>query len=176
MSAPALTPAVFLDRDGTLMEDVDYCGDPRDVSVFPDAAQALAKLKRAGFKLIVITNQSGIARGFFTEQQFHGVQQELHRQLGADVIDAVYFAPDLPGKNAPRRKPRPGMVLEAAREHALDLSKSFFIGDKKSDVECARAAGVRSILVRTGYGAADCNPDFTAADLVEAAEIILRDG
>lgn len=175
VSSSEAHPAIFLDRDGTLMRDVDYCGDPRQVEVFPGAAETLRKLKRAGYKLIIITNQSGIARGYFSEDDYRAVEREFLRQLGEDLIDATYYCADLPGTNSPRRKPAPGMILEAQREHHLDLAPSYFIGDKASDIECGRNAGVRTILVQTGYGAHEthCSPDRVARDLVGAADIIL---
>ena len=168
--------AIFLDRDGTLMRDVDYCGDPSHVEVFSAAAAVLRKLRRHGYKLIIITNQSGIGRGYFTEDNYRLVEQEFLRQLGAGLIDASYYCPDVPGANSARRKPAPGMVLEAERDRCLDLSRSWFIGDKASDIECGRAAGVRTILVQTGYGAEEqhCGADWIARDLAHAAEIILE--
>lgn len=169
-------PAVFLDRDGTLMRDVDYCGDPRKVEVFPQAAEALRRLKQNGYKLIVITNQSGIGRGYFTEAEYRAVESEFFRQLGDGLIDASYHAPDLPTSNSIRRKPGPGMIFEAQRDHRLDLRRSFLIGDKASDIGCGRNAGVRTILVETGYGAGETNSgaDWIARDIAHAAEIILR--
>src|SRR5882724_2748205 len=103
-----LFPAVFLDRDGTLMEEVDYCRDPERVQVFPNVPSSLRRLKQAGFRLIIITNQSGIGRGILTEADFHVVQAELLRQLGPGLIDGVYFAPETPDQPSIRRKPGPG--------------------------------------------------------------------
>jgi len=168
-------PAIFLDRDGTVMRDVDYCGDPRQVEVLPGATDALRQLKESGYKLIIITNQSGIARGYFNEKDYRAVEREFLRQLGEDLIDATYYCADLPETNSSRRKPAPGMILEAQRDHHLDLARSYFIGDKTSDIGCGRNAGVRTILVQTGYGAheMDCRADWIARDLAYAAEIIL---
>lgn len=173
-SASESWPAVFLDRDGTLMRDVDYCGDPARVEVFPQAGEALRRLKRHGFKLIVITNQSGIGRGYFTEAEYRAVEAEFTRQLGEGLIDGSYFCPDLPGIDSIRRKPGPGMIFEAQQEHHLDLRRSFLVGDKASDIGCGRNAGVKTILVETGYGAGerDCGADWIAPDLAQAAEII----
>ena len=167
--------AVFLDRDGTLMRDVDYCGDPAKVEVFPGATAALRRLKTAGYKLIVITNQSGIGRGYFNEAEYREVESEFLRQLGDGLIDGSYHCPDLPGANSMRRKPALGMIHEAQRDHRIDLARSFFIGDKTSDIECGRNAGVRTILVQTGYGAKmiDCRADWIVQDLEHAAEVIL---
>src|SRR5438270_11673310 len=133
----ALSPAVFVDRDGTIIEDRDYCSDPNDVKIFPGAPEALRRLKSNGFKLIIITNQSGIGRGFFTLEQYRAVEAEVLRQLGDGLVDATYFCPDIPGRPSKCRKPAPGMVLQAAREWDVDLSRSLLIGDKEIDVECA---------------------------------------
>jgi D-glycero-D-manno-heptose 1,7-bisphosphate phosphatase len=170
-----LSPAVFLDRDGTLMEDVDYCGDPKNVRVLDGVSTALKKLKDKGFKLIVITNQSGIARGYFTEKQYREVEHEVVRQTGDGLIDATYFCPHLPDAGCKCRKGSPEMVFHAAREHQVDLSRSYFIGDKRSDLECGRSAEVKTILVRTGYGKETDErlADLTARDLTEATDMIL---
>lgn len=167
-------PAVFFDRDGTLMEDVHYCGDPRDVRVFPGAGEALRRLKDAGLRLLIVTNQSGIGRGYFNEEAYHAVDAELRRQLGDGFVDAAYHCPHSPDERCDCRKPSPQMLINAARDHDLDLSRSFFVGDKASDIECGRRAGVRTILVRTGYGETErCAPDWTADDLQAATDIIL---
>ena len=173
-----LTPAVFLDRDGTIMHDVEYCGDLNQVEVFPDAAEALRRLKRSGFKIVIISNQSGIARGYFSEADYRAVEGEVERQLGAGLIDGTYFCPEMPDSGSIRRKPETGMILEAQREHGIDLPRSFFIGDKAIDVECGRRAGTRTILVRTGIEPPSdhVGADWTANNLREAAEIILRHG
>lgn len=168
-------PAVFLDRDGTIMRDVDYCSDPNAVEVFDGVPEALRRLKRAGYKLVVITNQSGIGRGYFTEDQYRAVEREVSRKLGANLLDATYYCPDRPDDGSRRRKPSPEMIFEAARDHDIDLAHSFFVGDKAIDVECGRNAALRTILVRTGSAAADpvCAPDWVALDLAEAAKIVL---
>ncbi len=137
------------------MHDADYCSDPKQVHVFAGVPEALRRLKREGYKLIIITNQSGIGRGFFTIEQYRAVEAEVLRQLGPGLIDATYFCPDVPGQPSQCRKPAPGMVLQAAREHNVDLARSFFIGDKEIDAECAHNAGVRAIRVRTGFDSND---------------------
>lgn len=171
----ALSPAVFVDRDGTIMEDCDYCSDPKDVNIFLGVPEALRRLKARGFSLIVITNQSGIGRGLMTVEQYRAVEAEVVRQLGGDLIDATYFCPDVPGQHSSCRKPAPGMILQATREHGIDLSRAFFIGDKEIDVECGRNAGVRTIRVQTGFqhDTTGSAADWVAEDLVAAAEIIL---
>src|SRR6266567_6378836 len=144
----ASSPAVFIDRDGTIMEDRDYCADPSEVKLFPGAPEALRRLKSSGFKLIIITNQSGIGRGLFTLDQYRAVEAELLRQLGDGLIDGTYYCPDAPGQYSNCRKPAPGMVVKATRDHQIDLSRSFLVGDKEIDVECEPNAGVRAIRVR----------------------------
>ena len=166
--------AVFFDRDGTLMEEVHYCGDPAKVRVFPGVPEALRMLKEAGFRAFVITNQSGIARGLITEAQYCAVHEELLRQIGAGLIDATYFCADPPAVPSTRRKPEPGMVLEAAAAYDIDLARSYLIGDKSADIECGQRAGTRTILVMTGYGAEqDCRAGYTAPNVAEAVEIVL---
>jgi len=169
-----LRPALFIDRDGTLMEEVDHCHDPTLVRAYPGAATELERARSLGWATIIITNQSGIGRGYFTVEQFQSVQNELIRQLGG-TIDATYMSPDLPETGSLRRKPAPGMILEAASEHGIDLSRSFMIGDKKLDVECGRQAGVFTILVETGYGRdyGDCFPDHRVPTVTEAIRIAL---
>jgi len=170
----ASRPALFLDRDGTLMEEVDHCRDPKDVRAIEGAAAELARARSLGWASIIVTNQSGIGRGYFTEEQFESVQRELIRQLDG-LIDASYMAPDHPDNPSPRRKPAPGMILEAAAEHDLDLSRSWMIGDKALDIEAGRNAGVRTILVETGYGGkvTDCSPDHRVTTVVEAIRLVL---
>src|SRR5215467_11071821 len=146
----ALWPAVFIDRDGTIMEDCVYCSDPKKIKIFPGVPEALRRLKSNGFKLIIITNQSGIGRGLITVEQYRAVEAELLRQLGHRLIHATYFCPDVPGQHSTHRKPAPGMIVDATQQHQIDLSRSFLIGDKEIDVECGHNAGVRAIRVRTG--------------------------
>jgi D-glycero-D-manno-heptose 1,7-bisphosphate phosphatase len=167
-------PAVFVDRDGTIVEDGDYCSDPKLVHVFKGAAEALRQLKAKGYKLIIITNQSGLGRGFFTLDQYGAVETEVLRQLGKGLIEATYFCPDTPGKPSKCRKPNPGMILQAAQDHHVDLSRSFFIGDKEID-ECGHNAGVKTIRVRTGFDKMTdgSSADWVAEDLPAAAKIIL---
>ena len=171
----ALWPAVFIDRDDTIMEDTPYCSHPKDVRIFPGTSEALRRLKSRGFKLIIITNQSGIGRGLFTLDQYRTVESEVLRQLGDGLIDATYYCPDVPGQHSSCRKPAPGMVLKATRDHQIDLSRSFLIGDKEIDVECAHNAGVRAIRVRTGIqrDITGTKADWIADDLSEAVAIIV---
>lgn len=159
------------------MEEVQYCSDPAKVRVFPGVPDALRSLRAADFAIFVITNQAGIGRGLFTEAQYHAVQAEFLRQAGEGLIDATYFCADPPGMPSPRRKPEPGMVLEAAADYSIDLGRSFFIGDKSLDIECGRRAGTQTIQVLTGYGASQpCEADYMAPDVVQAVGLVLMLG
>lgn len=180
-----LRPAVFLDRDGTICEEVGYLNHVSRFRMFPFAAAALQRLNDAGYAVIVVSNQSGVARGYFPEslvQQLHQVMvQQLH-EAGAKV-DAVYYCPHASSDNCSCRKPKTGMLERAASEHGLDLKRSFVVGDRHGDVQLARNAQARGILVRTGYGEGElawhaakwpAPPDFIADDLAAAVEWILR--
>ncbi len=158
------------------MHEVNYCRDPADVRLVEGAAEALRRLKVAGFRLVIITNQSGIARGLLTESDFQAVQARLLELLGDDLIEATYMCPDGPAGESGRRKPSPAMVLEAARDLGLDLAQSWFVGDKDIDVQCGLAAGTRAVLVRTGHGggAEAAGAHFVAKDIASAADFILR--
>jgi D-glycero-D-manno-heptose 1,7-bisphosphate phosphatase len=171
-----LKPAVFLDRDGTLMHDKGYLGDPAGVELYPRVSDVLRLLKRAGFRLIVVTNQSGIGRAKFTLSDYEAVAARFEELIGHGLIDATYFCPDHADAPSPRRKPNPGMLLEAAHDHSLDLARSWMIGDRDGDIQAGIAAGARSILVQTGIGA-EAKGDgavFVAKDLAQAAAFILR--
>lgn len=167
---PMPQPAVFLDRDGTLMEEVHYCRDASLVSVFEGVQEGLLTLKTAGFRTVLVTNQSGIARGIIAPHEYALVHERLLELLGEGCLDASYMCPDAPDVPSERRKPAPGMLLEAARDLNLDLTRSWMIGDKDIDVLCAVNAGVPGILVRTGHGASasgtnavHCAENFAAA-------------
>ncbi len=167
-------PAVFFDRDGTLMEEVDYCNDPADVRAIAGAAAGLARLRAAGWLTIIITNQSGLSSGKITQDQYEAVNAELGRQLD-DLIDAVYFCPDAPANPTHRRKPGTGMLDEATIDHGIDLARSWMVGDKDIDILCGCKAGCRTILVETGYGKnhLSAGADFIAPDATAAIEIVL---
>lgn len=174
-------PAVFLDRDGTLIVERDYLADPAGVELIPGTAGALRTLRRAGYALVLVTNQSGLARGFFGVAEFEAVQARLDGLLAAEgvVLDGAYHCPHHPdyGPACDCRKPALGLFRRAARELDLDLAASVYVGDRLSDVLPAAALGGRAVLVRTGYGAgeADLAPDGVAlaADLAGATETIL---
>ena len=144
-------PAVFVDRDGTLIEEVNFLSRLEDLRVFPFTPPAIKLLKDKGFHVIVLTNQSGIARGMYTESDMH----EIHDQIQIEVnggIDAFYFCPHLPSAECHCRKPNLGMILSARADFEIDMERSWMVGDKNLDVEIAANAGVSSILVLTGYG------------------------
>lgn len=181
-----MRPAIFLDRDGTVIEERHYLCDPAGVVLLPTVAEAIGLLRGRGFACVVVSNQSGIGRGMFTVEAFGRVQAEVDRQLAAAgaALDGCYFCPEAPrGEDRtavehPDRKPGPGMLLRAARELGLDLGRSWMVGDMLSDLLAGRNAGCRgSILVRTGYGSRLEPPagaaDHVAADLMGAAAWIL---
>jgi D-glycero-D-manno-heptose 1,7-bisphosphate phosphatase len=160
-TSPTLRPALFLDRDGVLIEEVGYLADPDQVKLIPRAGAAIARLNRAGVPVVLVTNQAGIARGYLTEARLAEIHRRLSALLTAEAakIDAIYYCPHHPTEgNAPYRlacscrKPQSGMLLQAAADLAIDLHQSCLIGDKLSDLEAGTRAGCRSILVRTGYG------------------------
>ena len=179
-------PAIFLDRDGTLNVDVGYAHRVEDLLLLDNVCPGLRKFQSLGFALFITTNQSGIARGYFSEAQMHAFNAALCELLrgGGIEIAGIYYCPFHPtaGRGAfrsesPLRKPAPGMLLQAAAEHGLDLAASFAIGDKKSDLAAGRAAGCRTVLVHTGMaGAGESEltvcPDFVADDLLSAAQQI----
>jgi len=177
-------PAVFLDRDGTLNEEVDYLSDPEQLMLVPGAAAAVAKLNARGIPVVVVTNQSGIGRGKYGWQEFAAVMHRMGTLLALEHahIDAVYASPhheqgqgEYAVADHPDRKPNPGMLLRAAEEHGLHLPDSWMVGDKAIDLEAGRRAGCRAALVRTGYGTQvdGTAADLVAADLAEAVDRIL---
>jgi D-glycero-D-manno-heptose 1,7-bisphosphate phosphatase len=184
---PDQRPAVFLDRDGTVIEFVDYLCDPAQVRLVAGAGEALRKLHAAGFACVLVTNQSGVGRGMFPESAVHAVHDELARQLAAEgvALDAVYYCLAAPAPTGlddhPDRKPNPGMLMRAAADLNLDLPASWMVGDGQVDLQAGRNAGCRgSILVRSGKHAhdllleSDSDPRHeTVPDLLAAAELIL---
>ena len=172
--------AVFLDRDGTLAPDVPYCSRAEDLEVFADAPEALALLQGNGFKLIVVTNQSGIARGYLTEETLTEIHCKMARLLSPEgaEIDAIYHCPHHPDDCCLCRKPGTLLLRQAANDHDIDLARSFFVGDSATDIEAGRAIGCGTVLVTTGPGHGGGVPvlaDFTADSLIEAARWIIRD-
>ncbi len=176
-------PVVFLDRDGTINEEVGYLDDPARLRLIPGAAEGIKILNRAGFCVVVVTNQSGIARGYFTADTVEAIHQELARQLAecGARIDAFYYCPHHPEAGCRCRKPRPGLVERAVQELNLDLGQAYVVGDRLLDLELARNIGARGILVCTGYGKKEAQElaqrgffsARTARDLLEAAQLIV---
>ncbi|RKZ27810.1 D-glycero-beta-D-manno-heptose-1,7-bisphosphate 7-phosphatase, partial [bacterium] len=182
-------PAVFLDRDGTIIADAHFLDDPAKIELLPGVAEAIKTLNDAKIPVVITTNQSGVARGYFdieTVETIHGRLREILAERGAK-IDAIYFCPHHPEgeiaeyrRDCDCRKPKPGMAMKAASEFGLDLNSSFIVGDKKSDIEFARNIGARAILVRTGKGAQterelrDIEPDAVFDSLPGAAKYIVE--
>jgi len=168
--------AVFLDRDGTMAIDVHYCRRPEDFQLFPGTAGAVRLLKEHGFKVIVITNQSGIGRGYFNEETL----AEIHRKMADDLackgtgVDAIYFCPHHPDDNCDCRKPKPALVLRAAKDFAIDPGQSYIVGDLPADIELGKAVGCRTVLVTTTPRDNDLKPDAVAADIYQAAQAIIK--
>lgn len=147
--------AVFLDRDGTLIEERNYLCRPEQVAFFPGVGAALNRLQQAGYRLFIVSNQSGVGRGYFTLADVQQVNQYIDAELGKQGVhfDRTYVAPEAPGLPSRGRKPSPQFLFDAREEFHLDLAQSFMVGDKLIDLECGWNAGVRQcILVRTGYG------------------------
>ncbi len=169
--------AVFLDRDGTLIEDANYLSRVEDLRFFSFTGKAVELLKESGFLVIVITNQSGIGRGIFDENSMHLIHNEIQKNL-ENKIDAFYFCPHLPADGCACRKPGSGMIENALADFAIDLENSWMIGDKAIDVETGKNAGLKTALVLTGYGQRELaglneKPDITAENLLEAVRGIL---
>ena len=164
--------AVFLDRDGTIIEERNYLRHVDDVVIFTGAAAALERLQRAGFKLFIVSNQSGVGRGCFTLADVEKVNEHLLSELrrGGVRIEKVYIAPEAPNAPSRGRKPSPQFLLDARDEFGVDLAQSYMVGDKLIDLECGWNADVKeSLLVRTGYGA---ELERTSADKLGAAAVV----
>lgn len=182
---------VFLDRDGTICEEVGYLNSIEQMRLIPRSAEAIRRLNKQGFKVVVITNQSGIARGLIPEQNLADIHEEMVRQLrekGA-FLDGIYYCPHHPVEGNPPyvqecncRKPATGLLEQAALDLNLDLSSSYMVGDHFSDVECGKRIGAKTILLLTGHGRQalarqaewPMQPDFIASDLYEAVLWILE--
>lgn len=170
-------PAIFLDRDGTLIEEVNYLSRLEDLRLFPFTAGAVKLLKDNGFLVIVVTNQSGIGRGIYTEAAMHSIHEQIQDEL-AGAIDGFYFCPHLPCDGCDCRKPGLGMINSALADFAIDLENSWMVGDKKIDIEAGQLANMRTALVLTGYGqqhkaALEELPNIISDDLGSAAERIV---
>jgi D-glycero-D-manno-heptose 1,7-bisphosphate phosphatase len=182
--------AAFLDRDGTIIEEVGYLDRPERIELFPWTIDAIRTLNRAGIRVVMISNQSGVARGFFDEATVDTIHRRLAAMLqtGGAVIDAYYYCPHHPHGTVPAytcacecRKPAAGLVERAVRELGVDPRRSFTVGDRWLDIGLARTVGARGVLVRTGYGrleearpAADVRADAVVNNLIEAVGWMLR--
>lgn len=175
--------AVFLDRDGTINYDPGYLDSPEKFKFLPGAVAALRGLREAGYLLFVVSNQSGIARGFIRREVLRKIHERMREILSEEgvTMDGIYCCPHHPDENCRCRKPSPELVLRAAEEHDLDLEGSFFVGDRETDIETGVKAGCRTVLVLTGSGrqtekllSPGLRPDFTARDLADAAGWILK--
>ena len=180
-------PAVFLDRDGTVCREMGYLSRVEDLQLLPGAAEAIRKLNRSGRKVVIVSNQSGVARGYFTEAVVHHINAALIELLKAEGarVDGIYFCPHHPEGQPPYniecscRKPATGQIRKAARDLHLDISRSVIIGDKFSDVQTGQNLGIPGILVLTGYGKEEYRkyqnkwrqaPDYIARDIGEAVD------
>jgi len=180
--------AIFLDRDGTLVEDPGYINSPEQVKLLDGAAKALIELKAMGYKLVVATNQSGIARGIFTEKTLVEIHERLKQLLAENDahLDNIYYCPYLPDgviakyrKDSDWRKPKPGMLLAAASEMDIDLAQSWIIGDSSRDIQAGKSAGCKTILIDNPVQGrlarhSDSNPDHTAVNITEAVNVIKK--
>ena len=175
---------MFLDRDGTILDEVGYLNHPSRFRMLAGAAEAIARLNAAEYPVIVVTNQSGVGRGYFPESVVTDVNALMEKalEMKSAKLTGIYYCPHAAPLDCDCRKPKTGMVERAAKEHGLDLKNSFFVGDRRSDVELGHAAGGQSILVRSGYGEGEFawhvakwqrQPDHIALDLAEAVEWIL---
>ena len=176
MDDQELRPAIFLDRDGTVIEDEDYLADPAKMRVYGFSAEGLEILREKGYLLIVITNQSGVGKGLLTEGDVHAVHAALQHEL-RDFIDAFYYCPHRPDASCRCRKPGLGLIEQAIADFPIDVANSWFVGDKKIDIETGFNAGMGTALVLTGYGAAHVKdlermPDVVADNFLEAAREI----
>jgi D-glycero-D-manno-heptose 1,7-bisphosphate phosphatase len=185
-------PAVFIDRDGTISEEVGYVNHPSRFRVFPYSAEAIRILNESGWLAIVITNQAGVARGYFSEDVILKIHEQLERDLesGSARLDAIYYCAHHPSVGEPPyrldcdcRKPKPGLIQQAARDFDIDIAASWMAGDRYSDVELARNAGLRSAFVLSGYGRGEWEyqretwkhqPDMVCENLLEAVKSIVN--
>lgn len=163
-----MKPCIFFDRDGTLIEERHYLSDPAQVALIPGAAEAVRLAREAGFLAVVLTNQSGVGRGYFPAEAVEAVHRRMEELLAEEgaKLDGIYLCPHAPEDDCPCRKPRTGLVEQAARDLEIDLRRSWMIGDKAADIELAANAGMRAVLVMTGYGASSAPQAAGAASFI----------
>ena len=169
--------AVFLDRDGTIAEDVGYCQSPETFKLFHTTAEAIKLLNEYGFKVIVITNQSGIGRGYFTEETLSEIHQKMKGELAENgaYVDAIYWCPHHPRDNCDCRKPKPALIFRALQDFGIELKSSCVIGDQPSDIELGRNVGCRNILIASSaFDNAASKADITVPDLLSAVQLLLK--
>lgn len=180
-AAPHPAPAIFLDRDGTLIEHVEYLHDPKKVRVIPGVGEGIRKLRAHGYWIVVVTNQPGIGLGYFTVEDFFLTNRAWLKVVGKEgaILDKIYFCPHSEAVQCECRKPELGMIRRAQRELPILLEQSVVVGDTTFDIELARRAGCKSLLVRTGQAGQDKRfavaPDWEADDLGSAAELIIKE-
>lgn len=168
--------AVFFDRDGTIAHNAHYCRRPEDFKLFLGAAKAIRLLNEKGFKVIIVTNQSGIGRGYFDEVTLGKIHGKMKAELASQGahVDGIYYCPHHPEDNCECRKPKPALVFQAARDFNIDLRHSFVVGDLQMDIDLGRAAGCRTILVGDTPSNSDgLSPDAVVADLAAVPDVIL---
>ena len=168
-----MRPGLLLDRDGVINEECDYLHDPKDLVMISGVDKAIAEINQCHIPVAVVSNQAGIGRGLYGVEAYKAVNRAIadHLAQAGAHIDAWYFCPHHPDADCACRKPRPGMVLTAAKDLSLDLGCSVLVGDKVSDLEAARAAGCRTVLVRTGYGRA-VEEDLGATKRLHLADLV----
>jgi len=172
--------AVFLDRDGTIARDVSYCPRPEDFEILPTVPEATRLLNQNGFRVVVITNQSGIARGYFTEETLARIHKKMEDELKKHSarIDAIYYCPHHPDEGCHCRKPGTALFQRAAKDFGIDFRGSFMIGDMQMDIDAGKALSCKTVLVTTGpQGGSNIidPPDYTADTLLQAVQWIIRD-
>ena len=171
--------AIFLDRDGTIARDVHYCQRPKDFELLPTVPEAIKLLNEHGFKVVVITNQSGVARGYFTEETLAQIHKKMIEELAKHgaKLDGIYYCPHHPDQGCSCRKPKTVLFHKAAKEFDIDFSLSYVVGDTQMDIDAGKALGCKTILLTTGPTEGNDvidSPDYTANDLLEAAQWIIR--
>lgn len=170
-------PAIFIDRDGTINKDVPYCSSPEEFELFDGAGEAICCLSRAGFKIVVITNQSGVARGYYSEETLQNIHKKMQKDLAYfnAHVDSIYYCPHHPNDACSCRKPKPGLIMLAAEELVLDLKKSFMIGDSLSDMKAGKRAGCKTVLINhSGNHAGDTSVDYICKELSEGVKWIIE--
>jgi D,D-heptose 1,7-bisphosphate phosphatase len=178
-----LFPAIFIDRDGVICKEKSYITSIEQIEIYSFAQEAVRKLRDAGFKTIIVTNQSAVARGMMSEERLKEINEYLQKMV---PVDGLYYCPHYPPEaeeimpyriNCSCRKPKAGMIYTARDEHNIDLSKSFIVGDRASDILAGKNASVKTVLVRTGYGSkpdTGINPDYIFNDLMEFTEFVVH--